>query len=59
MWVLELHGRSGVNMAGLNPLSYTTLMDWATLTDVDPDPLEVEALMALDAALCASARKAD
>ncbi|KKL24374.1 hypothetical protein LCGC14_2415940, partial [marine sediment metagenome] len=23
-WTLELHGRSGVNMAGLNPLSYGT-----------------------------------
>ena len=51
LWALELHGRSGVNMAGLNPLTYTTVMDWSALTAQYPDPLEVQALMSLDAAL--------
>ena len=50
-WTLELHGRSGVSMAGLNPLTYQTLDAWARLTGRDPMPHEVEALILLDAAL--------
>ena len=50
-WVMELHGRSGVGMAGLAPLSYTTIRDWSELTDQYPDPDEVQGLMALDAVL--------
>lgn len=50
-WALELHGRSGVGMHGLNPLTYTTIADWARLTRRHPGPLEVEALIRLDAVL--------
>jgi len=50
-WALELHGRSGAGMAGAAPLAFSTVMDWARLTGNDPDPLEVEALIAVDAAL--------
>jgi hypothetical protein len=50
-WLIELHGRSGVNMAGLNPLSYGTIEAWARLTGRQPDSLEVEALLMLDAAM--------
>ena len=50
-WTLELYGRSGVSMAGLNPLTYQTLDAWARLTGRDPMPHEVEALILLDAAL--------
>jgi hypothetical protein len=52
-WVYELHGRSGVGMGGLMPLSYTTIADWARLKEVDIDPHEVGALIALDAAMLA------
>lgn len=51
VWALEMHGRSGANMAGLNPLTYGTIRDWSALTEQYPDPLEVQALMAVDAAL--------
>jgi hypothetical protein len=50
-WVMELHGRSGAHMAGLNPLNYATLESWMRLTGYTLDPLEVQALIALDAAL--------
>ena len=50
-WTLELHGRSGVSMAGLNPLTYQTLDAWARLLERDPMPHEVEALILLDSAL--------
>ena len=51
LWALELHGRSGVGMAGLAPLTYTTVRDWSLLTGNRPDPIEVSALMQLDSAL--------
>lgn len=50
-WTLELHGRSGANMAGLNPLSYEAIDAWGRLTGRDPMPHEVEGLILLDAAL--------
>ena len=50
-WTLELHGRSGAGMAGLNPLSYETIDAWGRLTGRDPMPHEVEGLILLDAAL--------
>ena len=50
-WTTELHGRSGVNMAGLNPLSYGTIDAWGRLTDRVLTPHEVEGLILLDAAL--------
>lgn len=33
------------------PLSYTTIADWARLKDVDVEPHEVGALIALDSAM--------
>ena len=50
-WALELHGRSGVSMAGLNPLTFQTLEAWARLTDRCLLPHEVEGLILLDSAL--------
>ena len=55
-WGLELHGRSGIGMAGLAPLAYGTVTDWALLTGNVPDALEVEALIAIDAALLSAGR---
>jgi hypothetical protein len=48
-WSCDLYGRSGVGMGGFAPLSYTTIRDWAALTGNNPTPLEVTALMQLDA----------
>lgn len=56
-WVLELHGRSGIGMGGANPLTYTTIADWAILTRNRPQPYEVEALVALDGALYVATEK--
>ena len=55
-WVMELHGRSGVGMAGLAPLTYSTIAAWSELTGAEPGPLDVEALMALDAVLLSGSR---
>lgn len=50
-WVMEVHGRSGVDMSGLSPLTYQTIAVWARLMDRRPRPHEVEALLTLDAVL--------
>jgi hypothetical protein len=50
-WVRELHGRSGVGMSGLSPLTYSTIADWARLKGFVPEPHEVDALIALDAVM--------
>ncbi len=50
-WAQELHGRSGVGMSGYNPLTYSTIADWARLKDVDIEPHEVDALLYLDAVM--------
>lgn len=50
-WTQELHGRSGMGMAGLAPLSYQTIQAWQALTGVHLSPLEVEALIAVDGAM--------
>ena len=50
-WLLELHGRSGVGMSGLVPLTYTTIADWKELKGIDIAPHEVEALLMLDAVM--------
>lgn len=50
-WVMQLHGRSGVGMGGLSPLSYTTIADWSRLKRVDVLPHEVEAVIILDSIL--------
>ena len=51
-WIGELHGRSGVGMAGVLPLSYTELDAWARRTGRNPLPHEVDALIRLDSVLC-------
>lgn len=56
-WTMQLHGRSGAHMSGLNPLSYTTIRDWAELTNQWPEPHEVNALIELDALLLGIARE--
>lgn len=38
-------------MSGANPLTYTTIMDWAVLTDRTVLPHEVQALFLLDAVM--------
>jgi hypothetical protein len=50
-WFLELHGRSGAHMSGINPMSYSEIADWARLTDQHPEPYEVRALIELDSVL--------
>jgi hypothetical protein len=47
-WHRALHGRSGITMEGVAPLSWTTLQAWADLTGVRPTPDEVTALLFLD-----------
>ena len=56
-WALEMHGRSGVGMAGLAPLGFSTIADWCVLTGTTLDPLEVEGLLAVDAALLSAGRE--
>lgn len=50
-WAQDLHGRSGIGMAGIEPLTYSTIHSWAELTDQWPEPHEVEALILLDAVM--------
>ena len=50
-WSLELFGRSGVGMAGVAPLSYGTIAQWAALTNRSVTPLEVDALIRIDAVM--------
>lgn len=47
-WSWELYGRSGVSMDGLATLTFTTIRDWAILTDRDVEPHEVQALLLID-----------
>jgi len=50
-WAYALCGRSGATMGGMAPLSFTTIRDWATLMDIHVSPLEVQALLVLDAVI--------
>jgi hypothetical protein len=50
-WAGEMCGRSGVSDGGYAPLSYTTIADWSRLTRQPVSHLEVEALIAIDAAM--------
>lgn len=50
-WAFELWGRSGNGMGGANLLSHAEVEAWARLTDTRIDPLEVKALIRLDAAI--------
>jgi len=50
-WARDLHGRSGVGMAGAAPLSYQEIAAWQRLTGIVLEPIEVEALIAVDGAL--------
>ena len=47
-WAYALCGRSGASMAGIAPLSYSTVAEWARLMNIDPSPLEIQGLMILD-----------
>lgn len=51
--LFELHGRSGVGMSGLAPLSYSTIVDWMRLKGVVVAPEEIDALLLLDSAMIA------
>ena len=51
-WARSLHGRSGIGFGGVAPLSPVVLEAWRVAMDLgDLHPLEVEALMYLDAAM--------
>jgi len=50
-WAMELHGRSGVGMSGLVPLTYEAILAWSALRGIRPTPSEVHALIAIDSAL--------
>lgn len=58
-WAIALHGRSGLGMAGIAPLTYSTIAEWARLTGNEPDALEIEALMSLDAAMMTRSESAE
>ena len=47
-WAYGLCGRSGASMAGIAPLGYGTIAEWARLMSIEPSPLEVQALILLD-----------
>lgn len=55
-WLYAVHGRSGVTMDGLVPLTYATIADWSRLMKVVPDPEDVNALFTLDAVLLSSGK---
>ena len=50
-WAYALCGRSGATMGGIAPLSFTTIRDWAMLMNRHITPLEVQALLAIDAVI--------
>jgi hypothetical protein len=50
-WALALHGRSGVGMTGVAPLSPVVVESWARQTHRRVDAMEFDALMLVDAAL--------
>lgn len=47
----QMHGRSGVGMSGLAPLSYDTIARWCELHETRLSSLEVNALVMLDSVL--------
>lgn len=49
-WFCELAPTRDVDMNGVRPFTYPMIESWARLTGRNPDPLEVEALFALDRA---------
>lgn len=50
-WARALHGRSGISEVGVAPLSYAEVDAFARRMRTDIEPYEVDALMALDAAM--------
>lgn len=51
-WAQNLHGRSGVGMGALAPLSFREVEAWARLMDIGGlEPYEIEGLMILDGAM--------
>lgn len=48
-WFLELNRTRTSNGFGQNPISYAEVASWSQLTGVVPEPLEVQAMMMLDA----------
>jgi hypothetical protein len=51
-WLLELDAARGYDMNGPQLLSYREVDAWARLTDRQPQPHEVQALLSLDRVLC-------
>lgn len=51
-WLDQLHGRSGVGMNSIVPLTYSTIAEWSRLTDTVVAPHEVHALIVLDSVRC-------
>lgn len=49
-WFLTLNRTRASNGFGQNPISYTEIVAWSQLTGVVPQPLEIQAIMALDTA---------
>jgi hypothetical protein len=50
-WGKQLFGRSGAGFAGISPVSFTEVEAWSRLLRLEITPLEVEALIRIDAAL--------
>lgn len=51
-WTYALYGRDGADMSGVHPVSNREIEAFARLRCLSLDPVDVEALVALNAALC-------
>jgi hypothetical protein len=49
-WFIALSRSRSSNGFGANPISYNEIVSWSDLTGVRPDPIEVQAIISLDAA---------
>jgi len=47
-WFNELRATQRVGMAGVEPISYGDIRDWADLTAREPEPFHVQVIVALD-----------
>lgn len=50
-WARSLHGRSGMSMAGLLPVSHQEIAAWSAVSGHVPNVAEYDALLLLDAVM--------
>jgi hypothetical protein len=58
-WAKQLHGRSGVSMGGLLPVSHREIAAWSEVSGHVPNVVEYEALLLLDAVMANPERAKD